>query len=85
MSLGFQQQAATSGSPQQASSSVVNPWFDADVWSSSRELVRGSESTSSVQGTLSTGNRDRDLGSVQTLSEKRSLHVYLEPKEELAV
>ena len=32
--------------------------------------MRGNESISSVEGTLSRGRRDRDLESVQTLSEK---------------
>ena len=31
------------------------------------------------------GRRDRDLVRVQTLSERRNLHVYLEQKAELAV
>ena len=40
--------------------------------------MRGNESISSVVGTLSRGKRDRELESVQTLSERRNLHVYLE-------
>ena len=59
----FQQQLAASGSQQQASSSVVNPWLSADVW--------GTRKLASVEGTLSRGKRDRDLESVQTLSERR--------------
>ena len=47
--------------------------------------MRGNESFSSVEGTLPRGRRDRDLESVQTLSERRILHVYLEQKAELAV
>ena len=47
--------------------------------------MRGNESISSVVGTLSRGKRDRELESVQTLSERRNLHVYLEQKAELAV
>ena len=47
--------------------------------------MRGSESISSVEGTLSRGKRDRDLESVQTLSERRNLHAHLEQKAELAV
>ena len=81
---GFQQQAAASSSQQQAASSVVNPWLIADLWGT-RKLVRGKESISSVDGTLSRGKRDRDLESVQTLSERRNLHAYLEKKAELAV
>ena len=49
------------------------------------KLVRGSESISSVEGTLSKGERDRDLERAQTLSERRTLHVYIEQKAELAV
>ena len=41
-----------------------------------RKLVRGSESISSVEGTLSSGKRDRGVESVQTLSEMTLLHVY---------
>ena len=81
----FHQQTAASGSPQQASSGVVNPWLSADMWSSTRKLVRGNESISSVEATLSRGKRDRDLESVQTLSERRSLHVCPEQRAELAV
>ena len=81
---GFQQRAAASGSPQQASSSVVHPWLSADMWGT-RKLVRGNESISSVEGTLSRGKRNRDLESAQTLSERRNLHVYLEQKADLAV
>ena len=43
----FQQQAAASGSPQQVPASVA----------STRKLVRGNESISRVDGTLSRGNR----------------------------
>ena len=50
-----------------------------------RKLVRGNESISSVGGTLSRGKRDRDLESVQTLSERSNLQGYLEQKTELAV
>ena len=77
---GFQQQAATSGSQPQASSSVINADF-----SSTRKLVRGDETIASVEGTLSRGKRDRDLESAQTLSERRNLHAHLEQKVELAV
>ena len=59
---GSQQQAANSGC-QQASSSAVSPW-------GTGKLVRGNESISSVEGALSRGKRDRDLESVQTLSER---------------
>ena len=78
---GFHQQAEASGGPQQVPASVVNPWLSADMWSCTRKLLRGNESISSVEGTLSRGKRDRDLDSVQTLSEKRNLHVYLENAE----
>ena len=47
--------------------------------------MRGNESISSVEGTLSRGKRDRDLESVQTLSEKRKLHVHREQKAEFTV
>ena len=47
--------------------------------------MRGLDSISNVEGTLSRGKRDRDLDSVQTLSERRNLHVYLEQKAELTV
>ena len=39
----------------------------------------------SVEGTLPRGKRDRYLESVQTLSGRRNLHVYLEQKAEMAV
>ena len=81
---GFQQQAAASGVQQQASSSGIHPWPIADLWGT-RKLVRGNESISSVEGTLSTGKRERDLESVQTLSERRNLHAYLAQKAGLAV
>ena len=48
----FQQQAATTCSHQQASSSVVNPWLRAGL-RGARKLVRGNESISSVEGALS--------------------------------
>ena len=82
---GFPQQAAASGSPQQVPAGMVNPWLTADMWSSTRKLVRGSESISSVERTLSRGKRDRDLESVQTLSERTDHHAYLEQKTDLAV
>ena len=82
---GFHQQAAASGSPQQVPASVVNPWLGADMWSRTGKLVRGDASSASVEGTLSRGKRDRDLESVQTLSERQNLHVYLEQKAELSV
>ena len=47
--------------------------------------MRGDESISSVEGTLSRGKRDRDLECAQTLSERRNLHVHLEQKADLAV
>ena len=82
---GFHQQAAASGSPQRVPASVVNPWLGADTWSSTRKLVRGIESLPSVEGTLSRGKRDQDLEGLQSLSERKNLHVYLEQKAELAV
>ena len=81
---GKRQPAAASGSQQQASSSVINPWLSADLWGT-RKLVLGNESLSSVEGTLSRGKRGRDLECAQTLSEWRNLHAYLEQKAELAV
>ena len=65
---GFQQQAAASRSQQQASSSVVSPWLTADLWSSTRKWVRGNESISSVEGTLSRGKRETDIWRVCKLS-----------------
>ena len=47
--------------------------------------MRGNESISSVEGTLSRGKRDRYLESAQTLSEWRNLHAYFEQEVELAV
>ena len=47
--------------------------------------MRGDVSNVSVEETFSKGKRDRDLESVQTLSEAQNLHVYLEQKAELAV
>ena len=79
------QQAAASGSPQPVPASVVNPWLSANMWSSTWKLVRGNASSASIDGTLSRGKRDRDLESVQTLSERRNLRVHLEQKAELAV
>ena len=46
--------------------------------------MRGNESFSSVERSLSRGKRDRDLESAQTLSERRNLQAYLEKKAELA-
>ena len=50
---GFQQQAAASGSPQQVPASVVNAWLGADMWSSTRKVLRGNESIASAEGTWS--------------------------------
>ena len=72
---GFPQRAAASGSSQYVPASEVNSWPGADMWPSTRKLVRGNDSISSVEGTLSRGRRDRDLESAQTLSERRNLHV----------
>ena len=47
--------------------------------------MRGTESISSVEETLSRGKSDGDVESVQTLSERRNLHACLEQKAELAV
>ena len=47
--------------------------------------MRGNESLSSVEGTLSRGKRDQYLEGLQTLSERKNLHVYLEQKAEWAV
>ena len=55
----FHQQAAASGSPQPAPTSVVDPWCSADMWSSTRKLVRSNASIASVEGTLSRGKKDR--------------------------
>ena len=55
------------------------------MWARTGKLVLGSASNASVPGFLPRGKRDRDLESVQTLSEKRNLHVHLEQKAELAV
>ena len=67
----LQQHATASRGPQQVPASVVNPWLSADMWSSTRKLVRGNESIASVEGTLSRRRRDRDLEGAQTLSERR--------------
>ena len=82
---GFHQQAAASGGSQQVPASAANPWLSADMWSSTKKLVRSNQSIANVEGTLSREKRDRDLESVQTPSERRNLHVYLEQKGELAV
>ena len=81
----FQQQAAASGSSQHVSASEVNPWFGADMWARTRKPVRGNVSNVSVEETLSKRKRDRDLESVQSLSERHILQVYLEQKAEMAV
>ena len=47
--------------------------------------MRGGASNASVEGMLSRGKRDRDFESVQTLSERQNLHVYLKHKAEMAV
>ena len=47
--------------------------------------MRGNGSSASVERILSRAERDRDLESAYTLSERRNLHVYLEQKGELAV
>ena len=47
--------------------------------------MRGNESISSVDGTLSSGKRDRDQESAETLSEWRNFHAYFEQEAELAV
>ena len=47
--------------------------------------MRGSAFNASIEGILSKGQGDRDLESVQTLSERQNLHVYLEKKAEMAV
>ena len=80
----FYKQAAASGSPQLVPASEVNQWVSADMWFRTWKLVRGNSSNASVEGTLSRGKRDRDWD-VQTLSQRRNLHVYLEQKAELAV
>ena len=46
--------------------------------------MRGSASIASVDGTLSRGEKGRDLESVPTQSERQSIHVYLEQKADLA-
>ena len=45
--------------------------------------MRGSAPNASVEGTLSRGNRDRDLESAQTLSEREDSRVHLEQKAEM--
>ena len=72
---GFHKQAAASGSLQPVPANKVNPWHSADMSSRTGKLVRGSASNVSVEGTLSRGKRDQDLESVQTLSERKNLHV----------
>ena len=63
---------------------MVSPWLGADVWSSSRKLVRSLLPLDKVPSTLEMDSLPRDLESVQTLSERRKLHVYSEQKAELA-
>ena len=46
--------------------------------------MRGIESFSSVERSLSKGKRDQDLESVQILPERRNLHAYLEKTAKLA-
>ena len=75
---GFHKQAAASGSLQPVPANKVNPWLSADMWSRTGKLVRGGASNVSVEGTLSRGKRDQDLESVQTLSERKNLHVFSE-------
>ena len=71
---GFPQRSAASGSQQPAPANVVTPWLSSDMWSRTRKLVRSIESIASVEEYfVSRGNRDRDLDSVQTLSEKQNL------------
>ena len=82
---GFHQQAAAIGSSQHVPASEVNPWLSADMLARTRKPVRGNVSNVSVEETLSKGKRDRDLESVQTLSERHILQVYLEQKAEMAV
>ena len=86
------QQAAASGSQQQqASPSAINPGQDTDLRSKGKYL-RGVESFSSVERSLSKGKRDREFESLQLsqmdkekiLSAQRSLHEYLEKKAERA-
>ena len=59
-----------SGSQQQASSSVVRPWLDADSWSSTRKLVRGCESISNIEWTMSRGKRETEIWKVCKLCPK---------------
>ena len=47
--------------------------------------MRGNASIASVERTLSGENRDRDPESVQTLFERRNLHVYFEEEADLVV
>ena len=65
--------------------SVVNPWLGADMWSSTRKLVRGTTSSASVDG-LCREEKEIEIWKVYKLCLKRRiLHVYLEQKAELAV
>ena len=82
---GFHQQATASGSSQYVPASEVHPWLSIDLWSRTRKQVRGDVSNVSVEEAFSKGKRDRDLESVQTLSERLNFHVNLEQKAELIV
>ena len=82
---GFHKQAAASAGLHLVPVNDVNPWLGADMWFRTWKILQGSASNASVEGTLSRGKIGRDLDSVQNLSERRNLHVYLERKAELAV
>ena len=84
-------QAASSSQRQQAFSNVVKPVRDTDLLGMGKP-VRGVESFSHVEWSLSNGKRNRELESVQLsqmdkekiLSEQRSLHEYVEKNAERA-
>ena len=69
----------------------MNPWHDTDPRGIGK-LARGVESFSSVERSLSEGKLDRELESMQLsqleksgiLSERRSLHEYVEMEAERA-
>ena len=55
---------------------MVNPWQDADLWSSVKP-VRGVESFPSVERSLSRGTRDRDFEIVELPQQERENSICL--------
>ena len=57
----FSSQRQPAAAPSKHHSSVVNPWLSADMWSSTRKLVRCNESIASVGGTLSRKKKETEI------------------------